>query len=466
MTDHPFDAAWVADRLDHVLAAVRHDADGVEARFRGEEASHLRLAESAIIQAASVVEGRVTVRAVVDGREARATTTNLTDDGLARCARHAVERARQAPVPAEPVELPQPQALVSAGERALDEATARLDAATKGRWLADALQAHTADDLALAGRFHSGMATFGVRSTVGVDAYHQGTWAELSLSALERPAGHRASAYRAMADTSVNQATVERLQEEVRAECHRAHDPVQVDLGAWDVVLAPAAVAELMEWMSLIAFSSSSLEEGLSFVGQRRGEQVTGDAISISDDASMSLGLGIPLPFDCEGQPKRRVALIERGIARDVVHDTRSGRRHGCASTGHAQHSDEFPAEGSHANHLHVEPGTSTVDELVERVDRGLLITRLHYVNGMLEPRRAVMTGLLRDGAFLIESGRLTRAVQPMRFTDSILEAFGRIPGRDGISSTLESHNGWFGPDQCFVAPWLLVPGLRFTSGR
>lgn len=103
---------------------------------------------------------------------------------------------------------------------------------------------------------------------------------------------------------------------------------------------------------------------------------------------------------------------------------------------------------------------------MIARVERGLLVTRFHYVNGMLEPRRAVMTGLLRDGAFLIEGGKTGRAVETLRFTDSMLEAFGRIRDAACISKTLEAHNSWFGPSQCFVAPWLLIPGLKFTSGR
>ena len=103
---------------------------------------------------------------------------------------------------------------------------------------------------------------------------------------------------------------------------------------------------------------------------------------------------------------------------------------------------------------------------MIQRVERGLLVTRFHYVNAMLEPRRAVMTGLLRDGAFLIEGGRQGRAVQTLRFTDSILEALARIPDANCISKVMEAHNSWFGPSQCFVAPWLLIPGLKFTSGR
>ena len=105
-------------------------------------------------------------------------------------------------------------------------------------------------------------------------------------------------------------------------------------------------------------------------------------------------------------------------------------------------------------------------EDLIGQVERGLFITRLHYVNGMIEPRRAVMTGLLRDGAFLIEDGKLRHAVQTLRFTDSILEAFARIPGEGGVSRSVEAHTSWFNPRTCHVAPYLYVPKLAFTSGR
>ena len=461
-----FDRTWIAERLGALLGHVRGECDGAEALFRGDEGSHVRLAESRIIQAGQVVEAKVTLRIVVDQREARASTTDLTDYGLRQCAALATSRARSAPRAAEAIVLALPSDIGPSDGRVLDQATAALDGRIKAQWLDEACRAHEADDLSLAGRFHSGLNTIAVRSTTGVNAFHQGTWVDVNLSALERPAGHRASAYRAYFDTCVSESNINALAQAVREECHRAHDPISVAPGAWDVVLAPAAVAELLEWMGTIAFTSRSAEEGTSFIAGRQGESVTGEHISLIDDASMPHGIGVPLPFDVEGQPKRRVSLVDKGIARGVVHDTMSGTRAGCASTGHAQCDDEFPTSGSRAAHIHLEPGTGTPEAMVERVKRGLLVTRFHYVNGMLEPRRAVMTGLLRDGAFLIEDGRQGRAVETLRFTDSILEAFGRIEDSASISKTLEAHNSWFGPSQCFVAPWLLIPGLKFTSGR
>ena len=403
MTDTVFAKGWVEERLAAALAAVGGGVDGAEALFRGGEESHLRIAESRVIQAAQVIKGKITLRVIGDQREARASTTDLTDAGLRRCALQVSERVAAAPRSNEPLTLASPRALSAPSPRALHLPTARLDGPTKARWLAEACRAHEADDLSLAGRFHSGVATMAVRSTNGTSAHHIGSWVDLNLSALERPAGHKASSYRAFFDTAVDESTVDRLQHEVRDECHRAHDPIAVDPGAWDVVLAPAAVAELLEWMAMIAFTSRSSEEGTSFIAGRQGEAVTGDVITLVDDALMPHQIGVPMPFDVEGQPKQRVSLVQRGVARGVVHDTTSGRRAGCASTGHAQSDDEFPTSGSRAGHIHLEPGTGTPDEMIQRVERGLLVTRFHYVNGMLEPRRAVMTGLLRDGAFRID---------------------------------------------------------------
>jgi predicted Zn-dependent protease len=461
-----FERGWVQDRLDRAIASLGGETEGAEAVFRGTEAHHSRIAESAMFQAGHIEEGRLTLRAVIDGREARAMTTDLSDEGLKLAGKMALERVRAAPGTSAPTALSSPNALPDTSEASTDLATAYLDAPTKARWLAEALSAHQRDDLALAGRFHTGLHTTAVRSSTGVDAFHQGSFSDLALSALERPAGHRASSYRARCDARVDEAVIDAMWREVKDECERAHDPQIIDPGSWDVVLAPAAVTEVLEWLGEIAFTSKSVDDGMSFISDHVGDQVTGEAITITDDASMPHGVGVPIPFDVEGQPKTRVELVSAGVARGIVHDTLSAQKAGCQSTGHAQVDDEFPASGSRPGHLHITPGTASIEDLISQVERGLFITRLHYVNGMIEPRRAVMTGLLRDGAFLIENGKLGSAVQTLRFTDSILEAFGRIPGAGGVSRDVEAHTSWFNPRTCHVAPYLLVPGLAFTSGR
>lgn len=462
----PFAEAWTLDRLGKAVAAGAGLADGVEAAFEGERTQLMRLAESAVVQASDLERGSVIVRAVVDGREGRCATTDLSDAGLADCTKAAIARAAAAPPTEEPFTLPAPARDIAPPTWGMDEAIVALTAREKADWFAQAFVAHEGDGLALAGRFHTGVVTRAVRSTTGVSAYHQGSAVDLALSALERPAGHGASAWRGRRDATIERAAIDTMLSEVHAECGRAKDPVAIDAGAWDCVLSPAAVAELLEWLSNIAFSSRAWDDGMSFLCDRIGDPVTGEAISIYDDGSMPHGVGIPTPFDIEGQTKRRVTLVEAGVARGIVHDVRSARRASCATTGHAHVNLLFPQSGSNALHLHVAPGEASVDDLIDQVGRGLYISRFHYVNGMIEPKRAVMTGLLRDGNFLIEDGRLTRAVQPMRFTDSILEAFARVPGRAGVGRDLEPHGVMLDQTSVTVCPHLLVRGLQFTSGR
>ena len=460
-----FNETWVNERLQEVLKRCGGNADGLEASFLGSESSYMRIAETSIIQASDITRGRVSIRAVLGRRSARASTTDLSTAGLTKCAERAILNAQQTPAGEEAINLPQP-APIERNTQALDPITRDLDSITKQNWLTPALAAHKADGFALAGRFHTGTATFAVQSTTGVQAYHQGSWADVALSALERPAGHRASSCRTFFNSSVDQGTLASLAEEVRNECHQAKNPQEIETGEWDVVLSPLAVADLLEWFGMIAFNSQPYDDGTSFLHGRLGERVTGDVISMVDDASVPHGMGVPLPFDVEGLPKQRVELVTQGIAKGIVHNSRSGKRYGCRSTGHAQVSDDFPVSGSQACHLHIEPGTGTLEEMIGSVKRGLYVTRLHYVNGMIEPRRAVMTGLLRDAAFYIEDGRIKHAVAPMRFTDSILEAFERITGPSSISRETRAHCSFFGPLQCTVTPSILVPGLKFTSGR
>jgi predicted Zn-dependent protease len=460
----PFPRDSVDGWLDRALRAA-DGVEGVEAHFSGHASSLLRLAESRVVQAGHVAEGELTVRIVAAGREAWASTHDLTGTGIQACVAAAMTTARWAPAPDQPFELPVPTGAPREVPDAWDGSTARLDASTKERWLAPSLQAHRTDDLALAGRFHSGTRVRAVRSSTGVRAWHAGSYVDLALSSLERPAGHRASSYRTRSDARVGEALVQGLAEETRQECHRAHDPIDLDPGAWDVVLAPAAVADLLGWLAQTGFSSKAYEDGQSFVEGKVGEPVTGAQVTLIDDGTMPHRIGVPMPFDAEGQPRQRVTLVEHGVARSIVHDTRSARRAGTCTTGHARGVDLFTTGGSEAAHLHFEPGEAELDELVGQVDVGLLVTRLHYVNGLIDPRRAVMTGLLRDAAFLIEDGRPTRAVRSLRFTDSILEAFARIPGARGVGRQLESVGSWE-PGHSTVCPHLLVRGLRFTSGR
>jgi predicted Zn-dependent protease len=131
-------------------------------------------------------------------------------------------------------------------------------------------------------------------------------------------------------------------------------------------------------------------------------------------------------------------------------------------STGHAAAISDETSEGPMAANLVLEPGDASLETLLGRVERGLYVTRFHYVNGYLDPRNATMTGMTRDGTFLIQDGRLGPAVPNLRWTESLLEAFNRV---GGVGSELQSvPSRWTSSIGSILCPALLIRGFRFTG--
>jgi PmbA protein len=217
------------------------------------------------------------------------------------------------------------------------------------------------------------------------------------------------------------------------------------------VVLEEAAVAEMLDYVGFIGFSALAVQEGRSFM--RLGEQITGANISIYDDGYDPRGF--PMAFDFEGVPKRRVDLIKDGVAHAVVYDSyTAGREPGRQSTGHA-----LPAPNTYGPlplNLVLAPGRTPKADLIKGIKRGLWVTRFHYVN-IVHPLQTVLTGMTRDGTFLIEDGVITRPVKNLRFTQSVLDALRHAEPAD----TLKLQKSFFGGT---LAPALRIEGFNFSS--
>jgi predicted Zn-dependent protease len=226
-------------------------------------------------------------------------------------------------------------------------------------------------------------------------------------------------------------------------------------------VLDALAVAELMEWLGMIGLGARELEQGMSPLSGRLGERLTSEAFTITEDP---LGPhSFAAPFDREGVARRQVPLVRAGVAQAVVHDRATAARAGVGSTGNACPPGGFSSGGPTPASLVVSGGSASgVDELVAGISRGLYVRRLHYVNGLLEPRRAVMTGLTRDGTFLVEGGKVTKPIESMRFTESLLEALERS---DGITTERVVVPNWWSAGGSVAAPAIRVRGLCFSSG-
>lgn len=235
------------------------------------------------------------------------------------------------------------------------------------------------------------------------------------------------------------------------AKASAGRDGIDLAPGRYEVVLEPACTADICDFFSWYGFNAKSHAEGQSFVAL--GEAQFDGAVSLADDATDPRAVG--LGFDAEGTPRRRLELVTEGRSVGLAHDRRTARTSGTTSTGHAVAGGE--TWGAMCSNLFLTPGTASPEELVASVDRGLLVTELWYTR-ILDPKTQVVTGLTRNGTFLIEGGQVTTAVRNLRFTQSYLEALapGRVLGV-GSDQRLAVSGSW--------VPSLHLAEWNFTGG-
>jgi predicted Zn-dependent protease len=377
-----------------------------------------RYAHSSIHQNAVSDETHVHARAIV-GSAIGACSGNSLDPGalrdlLAQAAELARLQAPNADWPglASPAQYRPPTAF--------DTATAQLGAGDQAVAIGRICDAAASAGFRAAGTHSVDLTEDAVANTNGVAAYAPATVAYLRALVL---GDHGGSGY--ADDLSHRGSDLDPAGVASRAieKCALDRDRVQLAPGDYEAVFEEDAVAEILRIMSITGLSGQSVREGRSFMAGMIGQPVTGPKLTLHDDALHPGQLAIP--FDPEGSAKRRVTLIERGVAKGPVYDRWSAKSAGNASTGHAADPSRY-GHGGHAGSLVMAGGTATRDELIGSVTRGILITRFHYTNTP-DPKRATMTGTTRDGTFLIENGRITRALANVRYTMSALDLFGGI---------------------------------------
>ncbi len=440
----------------HAEVYATHRARGC-ARFAGSElGQHMELEEPLCV-----------VRVARGARVAEAQTSRLEVAAIAE----AVARAAQAaPLLPETEGFPgfapagEPAARPSRFARDTEDASPEARTAM----LAPVLERVRAAGLVAAGMLESARAAVAVATTEGCARSHEETVASFRVWALETPGAGGAAGYGGAMHQSLAALPLERETERAVRTCALGKNPTELEAGRYDVVIDPAAIAELVEWLAAITFGAPEVEQGGSpFSGRegatKLGERVTGERVTLREDATLSdPALGFGVPFDREGTARRPVTLVDRGVARSVLYDRTYAARAGTVSTGSAQLGQIGGAGAIGTSNLHMDGGdAASVDELVAGVERGLYVCRLHYVNGFLETPRAVMTGLTRDGCFLVEHGKIARAVGNMRFTDSLLEGLARC---DGMTRQRTAIPTWWSAGGSIVVPAVRMRGFTFNG--
>ncbi len=451
--------AALLERMQRALAAagVTHGEVFVRRAHRG----LARYSRNALDQHTDIAEDALTARVALVGETATRVASASINDLSHAAIVAAIHRARDLAARAAPLDT-------FAGFAPAHEApprptrfaarTAAFTPADRADALALALDRVRNSKLTAAGLLETTVYETAVVNTAGTRRYADGTTSSFKMFALDADG---TSGFAQRCDRDVAQLDVDACAREACEKSLAGRDPIALPPGEYDVVLEPPAVCELLEWLCFVTFGGREVNDGTSAFAGHLGEKVTGPLISIVDDARDDGPLGSGVPFDREGTDRERVVLIDRGVAGSPVYDRLQAQRAGRASTGHAAAPGSM-LDAPVPQALQMAGGSDTLDSLSSGLEHGLHISRFHYVNGFLDPRRTLMTGLTRDGTFLVEGGVRRRGVKNMRFTDSVLEAFARI---DGLTALRAAVPAWWSEFGAFVAPAVRIRGLRFTGG-
>jgi predicted Zn-dependent protease len=452
--DRAADALALAEAA--LVHATRDGATEAEALVMAEDSALTRFANSEIHQ--NVAESNVVVnlRVVVGKRIGVASSGRTDEDGLRRLAENATAIARVTEELEDWGGLPAPVAATD-GDPAVAAALAAgfsdttANASPEFRAQAARAVIAAADDAAVVayGSFATGTESIAVANSRGIRAACTRTASQL-ITVSMGPGGGTGYAEAAGVDaTTIDAAAIGR---EASGKARATADAVAVDPGDYPVVLEEYAVVDLLDMLGYLGFSALAVQEERSFV--EIGRRVGSDQVTIVDDGYDSAGL--PMTFDYEGVAKRRVDLIEAGVCRGIVYDTQTAARDGVTSTGHG-----LPAPnpwGPFPINMLMAPGTASREELIGGLDRGLLVTRFHYTNPV-HPKLAIVTGMTRDGTFLVEGGRIVGPVKNLRYTQSYLEA---LAGTVAVAAERKTLKGFLGG---VVVPAVRIEGWTFTGG-
>ncbi|HEV2288412.1 MAG TPA: TldD/PmbA family protein [Candidatus Acidoferrales bacterium] len=422
------------------------EADETEVDVTAVTSALTRFANNTIHQNVAEQGLTISVRAVVDGRTARASTNKTDDESLRRVARAALDLAR--------VQPRNPDLLPILGSQKIQkvnrfiEATANATPADRARAVARVCQMSDKNKQTTAGIFSTGLSEIALANSRGLFEFYEDTRAEFSVTMLEKDSSGWAKATSARVGDIDSEALAQRASE----KCAASRSPREIPPGRYTAILEPPAVLDLVGFL-FYDFAGTCVADQRSCFTGRMGKKLFGENISIWDDVYHPLQLGPP--FDGEGVPRKKVTLVEKGIPKNLVYSRATAKKMKAQPTGHGF---SLPTEDGEAPfNLVFAGGNTPAEEMVRSTERGLLITRLWYIREV-DPYQKVLTGMTRDGTFLVENGRVTGAVRNFRFNQSIIEMLSNVEmlGPSVRASGEESFD--------MVVPAMKVRDFHFTE--
>ncbi len=425
-----------------VRQALAAGAGEAEVLVVGDDSALTRFANSEIHQNVASSEVLVNLRFVTGRRVGVASSGRVDPDGI----RALVERA--AAITANVEELEDWAGLPDSGPAealpaAWSDGTATASPELRAEGARAVIAAADKAGVMAFGSFSTEVEAVAVATSKGIRVAERRTSSQLLTVTMGPDNGTGYAEQVAVDATTVDAPAIGR---EAAERARASANPVDIAPGDYPVVLHHYAVVDLVDMLGYLGFSALSVAEDRSF--WEPGRRVASPLVSLVDDGRDPAG--VPTGFDAEGVPKQRLELLDAGVCRDLVFDAQTAARAGRTSTGHG-----LPAPnpyGPFPTNMVMAAGDTPMDELLGGLDRGLLVTRFHYTNPV-HSKRVIITGMTRDGTFLVEGGRIVGPVRNLRFTMSYLDALANV---EAVSRERRCVRGFLGAS--------VVPSLRLSS--
>jgi PmbA protein len=437
----------IRELTNQILAMSK--ADQAEVLIETNDSALTRFANSYIHQNVAETNVQVRVRVVIGKKIGVASSNDLSADSL----KHTVDTARAIaqlqPDNPEFRSLHGPQPIQNV--EAFVERTANFSPDQRAQFVNVLCKKAKENGVVAAGAFSTNVFEITVANSLGVFAYHPATYAEVNTVMM----ADTGSGYAALAHQDAGAIDAHAIANQAIDKAIRAKNPTNLDPGEYTVFLEEYAVQDILDFLAYLSFNAQAVQEERSFMRGKIGEKVMSDLVTIWDDGNAADTIAIP--FDYEGVPRQKVTFVENGIARDVVYDTPTAQKDGRESTGHS-----LPAPnsfGPYAMHMFMATGDKSKQELIKSIERGIWVTRFWYTR-VVHPMQVQMTGMTRDGTFLIENGEVTRPVRNFRFTTSYLDALNHVRGIGSETKLL--YDDWTHASR--RVPAIVVDGFKFTG--
>jgi predicted Zn-dependent protease len=413
-----------------VQFAVKQKADQAQASAFLVDDALTRFANSQVHQNVAQKSGGVSIKVILNKRISTIRVGTLEEKQIENAVTEAVKIAKASSPNKEFKSLPEPEKW-SPIKGAFDDETANCEPKYRAEKVREAIEtAHSKSPnvKAVAGYFSTGSMAYAVANSLGVSA-----WAEISIAYMKTTVISKSETSEGFGAMEKHSRKIKDIEPSLLAEAAaeksvKSLNPTKLAPGEYEVVLSPMAVATLLMFTGF-GFSATTYQDGQSFVKYNLDQQVFDGELTVKDDARDSKTL-YTVPVDGEGVPKKASELIKEGFVseKSICHNSYTAGKEDKKSTGHAVLPiGDFYGERPMPFNTIVKAGDATTDEAIKETKHGIFLTTVHYVN-VVEPTKVILTGLTRDGTFLIENGEISKPIVNMRFTDSMLSAFKDIP--------------------------------------